>query len=582
MPMTPWIDDDFTPCFHESGLDAGIPVACASISLPTLLVTLIRNKDTRHMCPGYSPLLSQSTPKEQAQDDSTPRTGTEATSNSSLFKNMVFVLAYAFHDPRRVSDVPRTSPNISLTPHLATFFILNISIAFSCLRTTILQEISVIKFALVSCYVIDNLLLAFISLSYKTAPPPALTPTDITKGGERHPCPEQCASWIERAFFTWGNPMIRLGFHRPLAAAEVWDFSLSDYTSAVARGSHASNAASPKAKSTPRLFSLIAKPMERLPCYLGVYAILSVMYVVSLMLREIIQYTGSLHTSRILHQRALDRILHSPIRFFGTTPLGRIINRFTRDMDTVDQQVINVSANVMVDFLSTLTSTGFLAPSLVISALVVIITAFYIRTSRELKRHEATTNSPVYSYFAETLNGVTTICAFGFEERFNSCYQELLDKHSRPYFYVWVCNRWLSIRVDVPSTFVSLFAGLFIVLRRDILDAGTAGLSVIYSLAFTQHVLWFVRTLFYNESNMNCVDRVQEYMILPQEAPANGEIQIQNLVMQYAPDEPAEIRDISFHISPQEKIGIVERTGAGKSTLAVAFFPVHGDDFRKD
>lgn len=136
------------------------------------------------------------------------------------------------------------------------------------------------------------------------------------------------------------------------------------------------------------------------------------MYIVSLMLRETIQYTGSLHASRILHRKTLDKILHSPIRFFDTTPLGRIITRFTRDMDTVDQQVTNVSANVMVYFLGTLTATGvityvtpqFLVPSLVISVLFVVIAIFYTRTSRELKRHESTTNSPVYSHFAETLN----------------------------------------------------------------------------------------------------------------------------------------------------------------------------------
>lgn len=160
------------------------------------------------------------------------------------------------------------------------------------------------------------------------------------------------------------------------------------------------------------------------------------------MLRETIQYTGSLHASRILHRKTLDKILHSPIRFFDTTPLGRIITRFTRDMDTVDQQVTNVSANVMVDFLGTLTATGvityvtpqFLVPGLVISVLFVVIAIFYTRTSRELKRHESTTNSPVYSHFAETLNGVTTIRTFGFEERFNTYYQELLDEHNRPFF----------------------------------------------------------------------------------------------------------------------------------------------------
>ncbi|KAF9082197.1 hypothetical protein BGX23_012715 [Mortierella sp. AD031] len=336
------------------------------------------------------------------------------------------------------------------------------------------------------------------------------------------------------------------------------------------------------------LWLLIGKPMGSLSYYLGVYVFLSAMHIASIMLRKAIQYTGSLQASRILHRKALDRILHSPIRFFDTTPLGRIINRFTRDMDTVDQQVINASANVMVDFLGTLTVTAviayvtpqFLVPGLVISGLFVILAMFYARSSRELKRYEATTNSPVYSHFAETLNGVTTIRAFGYEGRFNTLYQELLDEHNRPYFYIWVCNRWLSIRVDILSAFVSLFAGLFIVLRRDTIDAGAAGLSLTYSLTFTHHVLWFVRTYAFNEINMNSVERVQEYTACPRKLPRlsrpavlhQGEIQVQNLVMHYSPDEPAVIRDISFHVSACEKIGIVGRTGAGKSTLVAAFF----------
>ncbi|KAF9095074.1 hypothetical protein BGX29_009200 [Mortierella sp. GBA35] len=316
------------------------------------------------------------------------------------------------------------------------------------------------------------------------------------------------------------------------------------------------------------LWLLIGKPMGSLSYYLGVYVLLSAMHIASIMLRKAIQYTGSLHASRILHRKALDRILHSPIRFFDTTPLGRIINRFTRDMDTVDQQVINASANVMVDFLGTLTVTAviayvtpqFLVPGLVISGLFVILAMFYARSSRELKRYEATTNSPVYSHFAETLNGVTTIRAFGYEGRFNTLYQELLDEHNRPYFYIWVCNRWLSIRVDILSAFVSLFAGLFIVLRRDTIDAGAAD----------QYEFGRARSRVHG---------------LPQEAPAiietcrppvgwpsQGEIQVQNLVMHYSPDEPAVIRDISFHVSACEKIGIVGRTGAGKSTLVAAFF----------
>lgn len=148
-----------------------------------------------------------------------------------------------------------------------------------------------------------------------------------------------------------------------------------------------------------------------------------------------------------------------------------------------------------------------------------------------------------------------------------SCWTNTIDRS------LYLCLQPPAVdRVDVLSAFVSPFAGLFIVFRRDTIDAGAAGLSLTYSLPFTHHVLWFVRTLAYNDININCVERVQEYMALPQEAPTivqsyrppagwprQGEIRVQNLVMQYAPDEPVVIRDISLYVSPHEKIGIVGR-----------------------
>ncbi|KAF9942386.1 hypothetical protein BGZ65_001426 [Modicella reniformis] len=327
--------------------------------------------------------------------------------------------------------------------------------------------------------------------------------------------------------------------------------------------------------------------------YLGIYALLSVLFIIVIMCRQLIQYKGSLTASRSIHRRLLSQILNSPVRFFDTTPLGRIMNRFTKDIETVDQEVAPIASGFLFDLLGTITvvlvityvTPQFLLPAFLISILFVIMATLYLRSSRELKRIESITKSPIFSHFGESLSGVATIRAYGQEKRFQHENLELLDDHNRPFFYLWVCNRWLSIRVDVLSALVSFFAGLLIVVNRDTLDAGAAGISLSYSLTFTDHVLWIVRLYSNNEMNMNSVERVREYMDLPQEPPAiiegsrpppgwpsQGEIKVENLVMQYSPDDPAVIRDISFHITPREKIGIVGRTGAGKSTLAVAFF----------
>ncbi|KAF9419736.1 hypothetical protein BGZ94_009323 [Podila epigama] len=327
--------------------------------------------------------------------------------------------------------------------------------------------------------------------------------------------------------------------------------------------------------------------------YLGIYALLSFLYIITIMYRQAVQYKGSLTASRSIHRRLLTRILNSPVRFFDTTPLGRIMNRFTKDIETVDQEVAPIASNLMFDFLGTMTvvlmisfvTPQFLFAAFFISILFVIMATLYLRTSRELKRLESIAKSPIFSHFGESLSGVATIRAYGQEKRFQHENLELMDSHNRPFFYLWVCNRWLSIRVDVLSALVAFFAGLFIVINRDTVEVGAAGLSLSYALTFTDHVLWLVRLYSNNEMNMNSVERVREYMSLPQEPPAviegcrpppgwpnNGEITVENLVMQYSPEDPPVIRDVSFHVKPREKIGIVGRTGAGKSTLAVAFF----------
>ncbi|KAI8601841.1 hypothetical protein EDD21DRAFT_373502 [Dissophora ornata] len=335
------------------------------------------------------------------------------------------------------------------------------------------------------------------------------------------------------------------------------------------------------------------KEVGNLNYYLGIYALLSFMYIFTIMCRQAVQYKGSLDASRSIHRRLLSRILNSPVRFFDTTPLGRIMNRFTKDIETVDQEVAPIASNLMFDLLGTLTvvmvityvTPQFLFAAFLISILFVIMAVLYLRSSRELKRIESITKSPIFSHFGESLSGVATIRAYGQEKRFQHENLELLDDHNRPFFYLWVCNRWLSIRVDVLSALVSFFAGLLIIINRNNIDEGAAGLSLSYSLTFTDHVLWLVRLYSNNEMNMNSVERVREYMDLPQEPPAviedarpppgwpnNGEIEVENLVMQYSPDDPPVIRDVSFHVKPREKVGIVGRTGAGKSTLAVAFF----------
>ncbi|KAJ2793881.1 hypothetical protein H4R20_006403 [Coemansia guatemalensis] len=216
------------------------------------------------------------------------------------------------------------------------------------------------------------------------------------------------------------------------------------------------------------------------------------------------------------------------------------------------------------------------------------IGALYISASREIKRFESVTKSPIYTHFGETLNGVSTIRAYGHEKRFIEANYNKIDDNAQPKIYMTAANRWLGIRVDLTGAFVSFLAGLFALMASGgRVDAGLAGMSLSYALNFTQHVLWVVRFYSINEMNLNSVERVVEYLditpeapvsipdrVPPAEWPAEGRISVEDLVLQYAASLPPVIHGISFEVRPREKIGIVGRTGAGKSSLALAMLRI--------
>ncbi|KAK9718409.1 Transporter of the ATP-binding cassette (ABC) [Basidiobolus ranarum] len=325
--------------------------------------------------------------------------------------------------------------------------------------------------------------------------------------------------------------------------------------------------------------------------YVVIYLALVGSSISFIMIRYCVQFYGSLKASLFIHSKLMSNILHAPMRFFDVTPVGRIMNRFSKDIETVDQEVSTSAATLLIDLLATFTVLGvisvitpqFLYAVVAIILIYLAIATLYLNSSRELKRLESISRSPIYTQFGETLNGVSTIRAFGVEKKFLRENYSKIDTHLRPFIYLWAANRWLSVRIDIVGGFVAFFTGLFLLQGK--VDPNLAGLSLNYALSFTDHVLWCVRFYSTNEVNMNSIERVQEYMTIEQEPPAviegerppqgwpaKGEIMVNNLVMQYSPEQPAVIRDISFHVNPAEKVGIVGRTGAGKSTLAVAFF----------
>ncbi|KAI9013950.1 P-loop containing nucleoside triphosphate hydrolase protein [Phycomyces nitens] len=327
--------------------------------------------------------------------------------------------------------------------------------------------------------------------------------------------------------------------------------------------------------------------------YLGIYFLIGIVALVVSSLRTYILYQGSLSASRNIHSQLLDRILRAKVRFFDTTPMGRIVNRFSSDLATIDQEVgpslsyllFAVAATLCVVILVSCITPAFLIPGTVITILFWLIGSYYLKTSRDLKRLNSVSRSPIYVQFGEAVNGVATIRAFGGQNRFIQENFNKIDSNNRPFLWMWATNRWLHCRVDTLGAFVSFCTGFVLVMSRSWIDPGLAGLSLSYALTFTVHVLWVVRMYAVNEMNMNAIERVDEYMSIEEEPaihipettpppnwPATGSVKVENLVMQYSPENPPVLRDISFNVKPMEKVGIVGRTGSGKSTLALSLF----------
>ncbi|KAF8938141.1 multidrug resistance-associated protein 3 [Dissophora ornata] len=329
--------------------------------------------------------------------------------------------------------------------------------------------------------------------------------------------------------------------------------------------------------------------------FLGVYAALVVAYMLmNITVTYVAMVIAAVRASTRLHERLLTKLLRLPMSFFDTTPLGRIVNRFSSDIFSVDEltpwNFINVficSASVFGTIIVIGTTTPiFLAivPPLVVVYL--LVQSFYIRSSRSLKRIDSVSKSPIYQHFSETLTGVTTIRALAANDRFIADNAAKADIAANAYFSWVIANRWLQIRLEGLGAVIVLAAALFAVLSRNSLSSANAGLALSYALSVTQDITWLVRSYCDLNNQLVAVERVDEYanknpeapaitdVTLPVNWPGEGRVEFRNYSTRYREGLDLVIRNISFEVQPAEKVGIVGRTGAGKSSLTLALFRI--------
>ncbi|KAG2378904.1 hypothetical protein C9374_008052 [Naegleria lovaniensis] len=331
--------------------------------------------------------------------------------------------------------------------------------------------------------------------------------------------------------------------------------------------------------------------------YVWIYFLLGIIDALIITVRGSSFAFAALKSSNRIHEKMLNGALRAPILFFDQNPVGRILNRFTQDLNATDSEMLFTLANGINTFLNivlTLVLIAIVTPLFLLVAFPVavafyIIQAYYRTASRDIRRLESISKSPVLSHFSSCLNGINTIKALLiheqiFEENFMKI--DFTAKHSH---YRYLINRWLGVRIQVVAQVVIFSTAAFSILARHVtpyVSPAFLALSITYSLQLTEHFTQMVRLFVDLESSMTSVERILHYCHgidreaptelendpIPTQWPTQGHVKIENMSVKYRDDLDPVLKSISLDIQPGTKLGLVGRTGSGKSSLLITLF----------
>ncbi|WOG86165.1 hypothetical protein DCAR_0205366 [Daucus carota subsp. sativus] len=334
--------------------------------------------------------------------------------------------------------------------------------------------------------------------------------------------------------------------------------------------------------------------------YIFVYAVLSSGQVLVTLANSFWIITSSLYASKCLHDSMLYSMLRAPMVFFHTNPIGRMINRFAKDLGDIDREVAtfgNMFLSQVFQLLSTFVLIGIVS-TISLWAIMPLLILFYAAylyyqsTAREVKRLDSITRSPVYAQFGEALNGLSTIRAYKAYERMANINGLSMDNNIRFTLVNISSNRWLTIKLQTLGGLMIWLTATFAVMQNgraenQVAFASAMGLLLSYSLNITTLLSNVLRLASNAENSLNSVERVCTYIDMPSEAstvietnrpppgwPSHGSIKFEDVVLRYRPELPPVLHGLSFTISPREKVGVVGRTGAGKSSMLNALFRI--------
>ncbi|XP_031550993.1 multidrug resistance-associated protein 4-like isoform X2 [Actinia tenebrosa] len=339
-----------------------------------------------------------------------------------------------------------------------------------------------------------------------------------------------------------------------------------------------------------KYFITSSKPDRSL--YLGVFAGFSFGLLIVTLARTLIFYTLCLIASCHLHNRMFSALIRAPVYFFDNNSLGRILNRFSKDINYVDESL----PTTLMDFFQTAFMTmgviflvGSKSPicfAIVLPILIffVIERMYYIRTARDLKRLDGVTRSPLYGHFSTTLLGLDTIRAFGAKDAFFHEFHHYLEVNTRSIFGYISVSSWLTFRLELLSVIFVSFVALISPAVKSSLSPGAVGLIVTYATKLSSVLAKTIKKSTEVENMMTSVERIVDYCNLESEAPMEtdvkppkgwpdkGAINITHMNYSHHKDKPVVLHDITLQIKPEEKLGVLGRSGAGKSSFISSLF----------
>ncbi|KAK9680179.1 ABC transporter transmembrane region [Popillia japonica] len=336
--------------------------------------------------------------------------------------------------------------------------------------------------------------------------------------------------------------------------------------------------------------------------YIYLYTLFIIGSIVLTTLRSLLFFKVCMKASKNLHNTMFSNLLRATMRFFDVNPSGRILTRFSKDMGQIDEtlpramldalQIFMVMSGILV--MVFIVTPWMIVPAVLLAVIFLYIRIIFLASGQDVKRLESITRAPVFSHVSASLNGLTTIRSSKAQYMVSKEFDVLQDQHTASWYLFLITTETFGFYLDVICViFLAVVTFQFLIFDDGKTLSGDVGLVISQSLILTGMLQHGIRQTAEVASQMTSVERVLQYSNIEQEGafesvptkkphrdwPKNGEVNFKQLYLQYTPSEAPTLRNLNIEIKPGEKIGIVGRTGAGKSSLISALFrlaPIEG------